>query len=180
MNNEIIQIYDGEKLLSFTYEDMLKKHGGEMPGGVALIYKMMLWIFNDVAKEIPRRGNVHFYSGLGENGKGIIDGACFVLGLEKSELNFDKDFCQNKIAPEAPGGGKYYFEIGFNSKNFEIAVKDNVVPKEFFDFSKFIHQKKSAGENITDSEKEKLSALREKLAEAILSTPAENLFVKLN
>lgn len=177
MDRQTIRIYDSEKLLSFTYEDLLNFHGKEMPGGVALVFKLMCWIFADVAKEIPVRGSCSFYSGLGKNGKGIIDGADCVMQVSKNQKLFlNPDYSLSKNAPDAPGGGKYYFELGFNGKIFSVSVKQEVIPKEFFNFSKHIHQKRQNAEPITQEEKEKLQFLRHSLAETILNTKAENLF----
>ncbi len=178
MSTQNIQIYDKEKLLSFSYNDLLSAHGGEMPGGVALVFKLMQWIFNDVAKEIPLRGTCSFYCGLGENGQGIIDGADHVMQIRKQgKLFLDLSYCENKDAPLAPGGGKYYFEIAFNNKKYAVRVKDNIIPKDFFDFSKYIHQKQNNSESLTADDTTHLQILRKSLAETILSNDAADLFL---
>ena len=123
MGTQNIRIYDKEKLLSFSYNDLLSAHGGEMPGGVALVYKLMQWIFNDVVKEIPLRGTCSFYSGLGKNGKGIIDGADHVMQIKND--------------------GKLFLDLS---------------------------------SHITEDDTTHLQTLRNSLADAILSSNAEDLF----
>ncbi len=177
MDGQTIQIFDSEKKLSFTYEDLLQFHGNEMPGGVALVFKLMHWIFQDVAGEIPERTSCSFYSGLGKNGRGIIDGAECVMQVSKSnKLYQDPEYCLPVKAPDAPGGGKYYFELGFNGKLFGIGVREGVIPEEFYSFSKYIHSKKNNGQAVTAEEKEKLQLLRESLARTIMNSRAEDLF----
>lgn len=87
-----IRIYEKDKLLSFTYDDLADYHNGEFPGGVALVYKLMAWVFNEVVSEIPHRETCSFYSGIGINGMGIIDGADLVMQVRKTgKLNLDLD-----------------------------------------------------------------------------------------
>lgn len=177
MNGDIIKIYDNDELLTFTYEDLREYHGGEFPGGVALVYKMMVWIFSEIANEIPHRKTCSFYSGIGINGKGIIDGANLVMQVkENGRLNLDLDYCANKDAPLGPGGGKYYFELGFNGKLYKLAVKQNVIPDDFFSFSRYLHQKKNENLPITEQDLAQAQTLRNSLAKTILKTKPEELF----
>lgn len=172
-----LQIRDGERILTFSYEELLAAHGGEMPGGVALVFRLMQWLFHDAADDIPERRTCSFYSGLGENGKGIIDGAEYVMRVVRGRTLFlDAARCAGKNAPPAPGGGKYYFELGFNQKLYAISVRENVIPREFWDFSRYAHQKRGAGELLLPQERERLRMLREQLATAILAASAGALF----
>ena len=178
MGAQKIRVYDAGKIIEFGYGDLLSAHGGEMPGGVALVFKMMAHVFGEVAKEIPVRGTCSFYTGLGGNGKGIIDGADFVMQVRKDgRLFMDISRCADKDAPLAPGGGKYYFELGFNGKLFAVRVREDVIPKEFFDFSKFIHQKKSQSKTITEEEENRLKELRRKLSETIMRADSNAIFI---
>ncbi len=177
MGSQTIQIYDSGRILEFGYNDLLTAHGGEMPGGVALVFKMMSHVFADIAKEIPVRGSCFFYSGLGDKGKGIIDGADFVMQVRKNNRLFlDLFHCEDKDAPPAPGGGKYYFELGFNQKCFAVSVQKNIITPEFFDFSKYIHLKRMQSEIISADEIKHLQELRLQLSQAIMKTKASRLF----
>ena len=102
-----VSIKENKKILSFTYEELLACHGGAMPGGVALAFRMLQWVFEEVLQTIPERGLCQFYSGLGENGRGIIDTVKKVLGVVENEsLRLDKTYSLNKTGPMAPGGGR--------------------------------------------------------------------------
>lgn len=184
MNNMImkntITIRENGKHISYTYEELLAHHGGAMPGGVALAFRMLQWVFDEVLHESPERGHCEFYSGLGENGRGIIDTVTKVLGVaEHKSLRLDKSYSLDKTGPFAPGGGRYYFECGCGDKLLKLAVKDGAIPEEFFRCSAEMHRKRSSGEVITQAETDHLQQLRIDLSETILAADSSDLFVLL-
>ena len=175
-----ISINENGNTLSFTYEELLEYHGGAMPGGVALAFRMLQWVFDDVLQTVPERGHCKFYSGLGENGRGIIDTVTKVLGVvEHESLRLDKAYSLDKTGPMAPGGGRYYFECGYGDKLVKLAVKDGVIPEEFFRCSAEMHRKRNVGEEITQAETDHLQQLRIVLSKAILAANSNDLFVLL-
>ena len=178
MNKNTVTIRENETLISFSYEELLGHHGGAMPGGVALAFRMLQWIFNDILKTVPERGACTFYSGLGINGRGIIDTVKMVTGVEEnSTLRLDIDYSLDKTGPVAPGGGRYYFEFGYAGKMIRLAVKDGAIPEEFFRCSAEMHRKRLAGEGISEEETAHLQQLRTELSKAILGADSSDLFV---
>lgn len=179
MKNVIYSRENGTTL-SFTYEALLSHHGGAMPGGVALAFRMLQWVFDDILKTVPEKGHCTFYSGLGENGRGIIDTVTKVLGVaENDSLRLDKAYSIDKTGPFAPGGGRYYFECGYKNRLVKLAVKDGAIPEEFFQCSAQMHRKRTAGESISQAETDHLQKLRIELSKAILAADSSDLFVLL-
>lgn len=177
MKKREITVRENGILKTLTYDEILENHGGEMPGGVALAFRMLQWVFEDVLKTIPVHGECAFYSGLGENGRGIIDTAKQVLGVAQGEsLRLDKEYSLDKKGPAAPGGGRYYFEIGSGEKLVKLAVRDGAIPEEFFEYSAGIHKKRNAGKTISEEEIAHLQKLRVELSLAILDAKSEDLF----
>ena len=177
---DTISVKENLTTISYTYEELLAHHGGAMPGGVALAFRMLQWVFDEVLQTIPEKGHCEFYSGLGENGRGIIDTVTKVLGVvENGSLRLDKSYSLDKSGPLAPGGGRYYFECGCNGKLVKLAVKDGAIPEEFFRCSAEMHRKRTAGEEITQAETEHLQQLRIDLSKAILAANNNDLFVLL-
>lgn len=165
---------------TFTYEEVLTYHGGEMPGGVALAFRMLQWVFNNVLKTIPEKGQCGFYSGLGENGRGIIDTTTLLLGVKAHEsLRLDKSYSLDKTGPVAPGGGRYYFECSYGDTLVQLAVKDGAIPEEFFRYSFEMHRKRNAGEPISEAETAHLQKLRQELSFDILAAEGKDLFILL-
>lgn len=82
MIQEKIIVKDESDIIEITYDDILKYHGREMIGGAALAFKIMLMTFPKLCNEIPQRGRFSFYSGIGQNGKGIIDAVEMVMRVK--------------------------------------------------------------------------------------------------
>lgn len=177
MNEQEIVIKRNKAFLKYTYEDVLAYHGGEMPGGVALAFRMIQWVFEDVLKVEIEHGNCSFYSGLGKNGRGIMDTAKLLLGVvENDSLNLDIEYSLDKTGPIAPGGGRYYFEVACGEKKAKLSVRDGVIPKSFFEYSAKMHRKRSRGEVISKQEKEELQRLRKEISYHILKAGREEIF----
>lgn len=172
-----ILIKDREAIIEIFYEDILKYHGGEMVGGVALAYRLFKWALPKLSDEPPKRGDVWFYSGLGENAKGIADTAEMVLRARTHGLlRLDVDYSADKPGPPAPGGGRYYFELGTEEKKLSIVLKDGLIPDEFWDCSRLAHHCKAAGRKMTREEKDNLTRVRRELAAALMSLDGNDLF----
>lgn len=181
LNNNLISIQNNGNTISYTYDELLAHHGGRLPGGVALAFRMMQWLFDTVLETTPEYGKFAFYTGLGKNGQGIIDTVAKVTGVQEPEsLRLDIDYSLDKPGPIAPGGGRYYFEFDYESKRYCIALTDNAIPEEFFRCSAEAHKKRSAGLELTEAEQTHLQQLRIALSKAILAANASDLFVLVN
>lgn len=177
MNKYAIAVRENGTTKTFTYEALLKNHGGEMPGGVALAFRMLQWVFDEILKTVPEHGICFFYSGLGRNGRGIIDTVQQVMGVvEEQSLRLDLEYSLDKMGPAAPGGGRYYFEVGCGEKLVKLAVTDGAIPEEFFRCSAEMHRKRQAGEKISEEENSHLQKLRMELSKMILAAESNALF----
>ncbi len=172
-----ISIKDREAILNIGYEDLIKYHGYNMIGGVALAYRIMLWGIPKLTDQVPERGKFYFYSGIGSGGQGVIDSVEMVLRVKTyNSLGLDKSYSMDKPGAYCPGGGHYYFEIGYDAKKLCLGVKDGVVPSEFIRMSELAGKKNQTGEPLTDEETTYLHRLRHELSEAIIAADPEDLF----
>ena len=111
---EKVIVKDQGDIIEITYDDILKYHGRQMIGGAALAFKIMLMTFPELCDDIPERGHFSFYSGIGKNGRGIIDAAEMVMRVKTYDsIRLDTEYSEDKLGQVAPGGGRYYFEIGY-------------------------------------------------------------------
>lgn len=177
---EKITVKDNEDIIEITYEDILKYHGKQMIGGAALAFKIMLMTFPKLCDEIPVRGNFHFYSGIGCNGRGIIDAAEMVMRVKTyDQLSLDLSYCEEKPGQVAPNGGRYYFEIGYQEKSIQLYLKEGIIPEEFMEYSKLANQYKQTNTPMKEEDQQKLLSLRQALANSIMESKPEDLFVIL-
>lgn len=177
---EKITVKDFDDIIEITYEDILKYHGRQMIGGAALAFKIMLMTFPKLCDEIPVRGNFHFYTGIGSNGRGIIDAAEMVMRVKTNDqLKVDLSYCEDKPGQVAPNGGRYYFEIGYKEKNIQLYLKEGIIPAEFMEYSKLAKKCKDANIPMKEEDQAKLLSLRQALANSIMESKPEDLFVIL-
>lgn len=175
-----ISIKDGEAILNIGYADLIKYHGYNMIGGVALAYKILLWGIPKLTDQIPERGKFYFYSGIGPGGQGVIDAVEMALRVKSyNSLGLDKSWSMDRPGAYCPGGGHYYFELAYDGKKLCLGVKDGVVPDEFIRMSELAGQKAQLGEVLSDEDTKYLHRLRQELSEAIISADAEDLFFEI-
>lgn len=174
MENKIA-VRDGQTVLEIGYEEMALYHGRLHIGGVALAFKVLKMAFGILLPgEIPERQKIGFLSGLGENGRGVIDGVEMVTrARSRNRMVLDLEAVRDKPAPEAPNGGRYYFEVEYDGRTVGLSLKEGLISPEFTTLSR----KAKAG-TLGPEEDQRLCTLREHLADFILSKePAELLIV---
>ena len=177
---ERIKVKDNNDIIEITYEDLLKYHGNQMLGGAALAFKIMVMTFPKLSDEIPERGHFSFYSGIGCNGRGIIDATEMVMRVKTyDQLRLDLEYSDDKLGQVAPGGGRYYFEIGYKENLIKLYLKEGIIPSEFISYSKLAHKCKAENVDMKKEDQEKLLFLRKELAKSIMESKPEDLFVIL-
>ena len=175
---EKIRVKDNNDIIEITYDDLLKYHGKQMLGGVALAFKIMLMTFPKLCDEVPERGNFSFYSGIGCNGRGIIDATEMVMRVKTyDQLRLDLEYAEDKLGQVAPGGGRYYFEIGYKEKLIKLYLKEGIIPEEFIAYSKLAHKCKAENVPMKEADQERLLELRYALAQTIMDSRPEDLLV---
>lgn len=177
---EIVKVRDRDDIIEITYDDLLKYHGREMIGGVALAFKIMLMTFPKLSDEIPQRGHFSFYSGIGRNGRGIINATEMVMHVQShNALRLDTEYSEDKLGQVAPGGGRYFFEIGYKDKLIQLYLKEGIIPDAFIQYSKLAHRCKAENKEMTQEDQATLLRLRQELANSIMASKPEDLFVIL-
>ena len=175
---EKVVVRDFDDIVEITYDDILKYHGRQMIGGAALAFKIMLMTFPKLTDEIPQRGHFNFYSGIGKNGRGIIDAAEMVMRVKTNDqIRLDLEYSEDKLGQVAPGGGRYYFEIGYKDKMIKLYLREGIIPEEFIAYSKLSHKCKAENVAMKPEDQAKLLSLRQELADSIMASKPEDLFV---
>ena len=178
MTIEKVIVRDNDDIIEITYDDILKYHGRQMIGGAALAFKIMLMTFPKLTDEIPQRGHFNFYSGIGKNGRGIIDAAEMVMRVKTNDqIRLDLEYSDDKLGQVAPGGGRYFFEIGYKDKLIQLYLKEGIIPEEFIAYSKLSHKCKAENVPMTEENQARLLELRQELANSIMASKPEDLFV---
>jgi hypothetical protein len=167
-------IKDRDNVLEITYEDMIKYHGRFHIAGVAMAYKVLKLAFSELLNEseIPSRGKVRFLTGIGMNGTGVVDAVEMATRARTGgRLTANCEVVKDKLAPDAPNGGKYYFEVEYDGRKIEVSLKEGLIPDEFIVLSRKAHKG-----NISDDEIVRLQQVKEQIASFIMSKDTKDLF----
>jgi hypothetical protein len=170
---EALAVRDRGTVLRITHEGMVKYHGRLHIGGVALAFKVLEMAFPILLPGgDPAREKIGFLSGLGENGRGAIDGVEMVpRARSRGKMALDPALVKDKEAPEAPNGGHYYFEVDNGNRRVGIALKQGLISGEFIELSR-----KAKTDAMVPEEAARLIELREGLALLLMSKDPKDLF----
>jgi hypothetical protein len=172
MKDQLV-VRDREDVLHITYEDMVKYHGRFHIGGVALAFRVLEMAFSLLLPDgIPEREKIGFLSGVGSDGRGIIDGVEMVTrARSRGRMVLDLEAVRDKAAPKAPNGGCYYFEVDYDGRKVGLALKPGLISSEFTDLSR---QAKTG--TISADDMQRLRLLREELAQFLMSREPQAIF----
>ena len=182
---EALAVRENGRLLHIGYDSIMNYHGGAMPAGVALAFRMFSGLterFQALYGDVPERSQVSFYTGLGENGQGIIDTAEALYRVKSRErLNTDILAGQDKDAPDAPGGGKYFFSGIMGAMSWEASLRDGIIDREFYVRSLKMHRLLDEGREPTARDTRELMDVRKAAEQRILKkSPAELFLFKID
>lgn len=178
---EALFVKENGRLLKIYYESIMNYHGGAMPAGVALAFRLFSGLterYQAIVDGFPERDSVYFYTGLGENGQGIIDTAEALYRVRsRRHLGVDINACTGKDAPDAPGGGKYYFSGKLGNMSWEAAVRNGIIGEDFFSLSKKMHMLQDQGKLPMKEEISQLMETRKRTEQQILKLTPDELFL---
>ena len=175
-----LTVMEETRILTFSYEQIMNYHGGAMPAGVALAFRLfehLFPVYEARAGHPPIRSEATFYSGLGENGQGILDTADILLRIRKyNTLLKEPPIPCTHSAPQAPGGGNYYFCGVLGEMTWTATLRDGLIPPGFYNASREMHYKKQNQLPITQEDIRKLQELRQDTEKALLTKKPEEIF----
>lgn len=162
-----ITVLDQGREYTFTFEDMLKYHGGALIGGVSHAFKVMERAFPLLDNgNKPERREIELTTAFpGQGGRDAFE--LVTRCVTEGKIHVDKDLEEAKGTPESPAG-HYYFRFSYRGKNVVIKIKQGVVKDEFIQLSR----KKER----TEEEWARLEVLKNEMSEYLLSKPAEELY----
>ncbi len=159
-----IDVLDGGRVLSFSFEDMLRYHGPGSPGGVAHAFKVMERAFGLLDADGPlARREIAVATAFG--GPGARDGFELVTRAVTGE-RYVLD-----PALERPERGttleRFVFRVGYRERNVTLVVREGFVTDEFIALAR----------KERDAEEEAhLDRLKLEMAERVMSSPAADVY----
>jgi len=159
-----IEVLDGNRLLAFSFEDLMLYHGPGSPGGVAHALKVMERAFVLLDPDGPlQRREVIVATAFGGPGARdafemvtrAVTGDRYVLdpGLERPERGTTLE--------------RFVFRVGYRGRSVTLAVREGFVTDEFIELAR---------KDRDADEEARLDRLKVEMAELVMSRPAHEVY----
>lgn len=168
MNNPL-KVRDGSHVIAFEFDDLVKYHGRENIGGVALALKVLEFAFAHLSPdEIPQRNKIEIFTAF--PGTGAIDAFEMVTrAITRNRFQLDID-AQVPEALEAVTG-RFYFRIGYRSRRLAVTPRRGLIPERFLHLSRMHKAGEASPEDTTE-----FQGMKEALADTLLGMKADEIF----
>ena len=168
MPDPIVVADHGERL-AFSFEDMLRHHGGSSPGGVAHAFKVLERALPLVgAGEPVERREIAVRTAFG--GPGARDGFELVTGAV-SDGRYVVDARLSR--PERGlARERFVFEVRYRGRAVTLAAREGFVPEELILLAR--REPRSAGEE------RRFAALKAAMAQTVMAADAADVYERLD
>jgi hypothetical protein len=165
VSSEGIVLRDGARILRFTYEDMLRYHGGGSPGGVAHAFKVL-------ERGLPRLGaagtlqrrQIEIETAFG--GPGARDGFELVTrAVTENRYRVSEALRRGELGP---GRERFVFRLSDSTHSTTLTVREGFVTLEFLALSRQPDRSAVA--------ERRFDALKADMASRVMAAPAEQVY----
>jgi hypothetical protein len=162
---ESLQVVDGDRTITFIFEDMMAYHGPHSPAGVAMAFKVMQRAFGHLSAGLPpSRRSIAIRTAF--RGPGARDGFEVVTrGVTEGRYTVDRSLLR---ADRGRLLEDFVFEVTVADRTATFVLRDGFVTDEFIDLART--------ESRTRQQDARLVELKAELAQRILATAAVDVF----
>jgi hypothetical protein len=160
-----IAVQERGRMVTFSFDDMMRYHGVHSPAGVAVAFKIMQRAFPVLSPdEPPDRRSITVRTAF--RGPGARDGfEAVTRGVTDGRYVVDRSLMR-------PDRGRlledFVFVVSIGDNTATMLLRDGYVTDEFIDLARTA--------NRTDQQEARLDELKAQLAQRIMATPATELF----
>lgn len=162
---EALTVEERGRTITFTFDDMMRYHGGHSPAGVAMAFKVMQRSFAMLSPNgPPERRSITVRTAF--RGPGARDGfEAVTRAVSDGRYIVDRTLVR-------PDRGRrledFVFVVEIGRHNVTLFLRDGFVTDEFVDLART--------ENRSDAQEQRLDELKAQLAQRVLGAQAEDLF----
>ena len=153
------------RIITFTFDDMMRYHGPHSPGGVAMAFKVMQRAFAALSpNEPPERRSITVRTAF--RGPGARDGFEAVTRAVS-----DDRYVVDRSLVRADRGRlleDFVFAVGIGDRTATVLLRDGFVTDEFIDLA---HT-----ENRTEAQERRLDELKTQLAQRVMVAHAAEVY----
>lgn len=153
--------------IAFSFDDMLRYHGGGSPGGVAHAFKVLERALPLLeADGAPERREITIETAFG--GPGARDAFELVTRAVTDERYVvDPALAQPHLGRAAE---RFVFRLGYRDRTVTLALRGGFVTEEFIDLAR--------KESRTANEEDHLDALKLEMADLVMSRAAADVYAR--
>ena len=164
-----LKIRDRTDVIEIGFDDLVKYHGRQNIGGVALAFKVLEFAFSKISPhEIPQREKIEIFTAF--PGTGAIDAFEMVTrAVTQDRFQLDTTF----EAPQAlkAVSGHFYFRISYRDHTVAVTPRRGLIPDRFLQLGR-IHKAGEASQEDTIE----FQGMKEALADTLIAMNAEDIF----
>ncbi len=162
---DTLDVLDRGRLLSFSFDDLMKYHGPGSPGGVAQAFKILERGLALLDPEGPcERREIHVRTAFG--GPGARD----AFELVTRAVTGDRYVVDASLAMPERGRTmeRFVFEMTYRERSATLIVREGIVPDEFIELAR--------KDGKSDDEKSRLEQLKLEMVDRVMGLPADEAY----
>lgn len=162
---ESLDVSERGRPLTFSFDDMIRYHGGHSPAGVAVAFKVMQRAFAVLSPDgPPDRRSITVRTAF--RGPGARDGfEAVIRAVSDDRYTVDRSLVR---ADRGRLLEDFVFVVGIADRTVTLLLRDGFVTAEFIDLART--------ENRTDPQEARLDHLKAQLAQRVMSASASEVF----
>jgi hypothetical protein len=162
---ESLQVEDGGRTVTFTFDDMMRYHGTHSPAGVAMAFKVMQRAFGELAPDTPPQRRAILVR-TAFQGPGARDGfEAVTRGVTEGRYIVDRTLVR---ADRGRLLEDFVFEVTIGDRTATLLLRDGFVTDEFIDLART--------ENRTAEQEDRLDGLKAALSERVMAGSAAAVY----
>jgi hypothetical protein len=161
----MIELAERGRPIAFTFEEVLKYHGGGSPGGVAIAWKALERALPLLAADVPcERRELSIETAFG--GPGARDAfELLTRAVTGERFRLDSALARPELGRARE---RFVFRLGYRGRGVTLVLRDGLVTDEFIDLAR-TDDRDAAAER-------RLDALKRDLAERVMARRADEVF----
>jgi hypothetical protein len=162
---ETIEVRERGRTIAYSFDEMLKYHGGGSPGGVAVAFKVLERACALLSPDgPPPRREITVRTAFG--GPGARDGIEVVTRAVTGErFTQDPELARPERGREIE---RFVFEVGLGERSVTLLLREGFVVPEFIDLAR--------KDGRSEEEDARLEVLKDELAARVMGAPATDVF----
>ena len=165
MGDRTVEVVDGGRRIAFSFDDVLKYHGGGSPGGAAIGFQALARALPLLGPDGPcERRAIVVATAFG--GPGARD----AVELVTRAVTGDRFRVDPALTRPERGRvlERFVFRLGVGSRAVTLLLRDGFVTEEFIDLAR-------AGTRDADQDR-RLTALKQQLADRLMAQAADEVY----